>query len=151
VSANTFVVTKATGPVNREMLLSYRTVGLQVVQAPLATLPWYHQIALLEKLNDPDSRLWYAAAAVENACSGKAINLLLLRLHPRLERHRGELRKHVIGTLGASPHRELPPYSWCRIPPLPAPCCPSCELKGPYFCMIRFGAGTGVISINRFA
>ncbi|WP_254678587.1 hypothetical protein [Arthrobacter sp. 24S4-2] len=31
----------------------------------IATLPRGHQIALLEKLNDADTRLWYAAAAVE--------------------------------------------------------------------------------------
>lgn len=36
-----------------------------IVQGPLAQLPWYHQIALLEKLDDADQRLAYAAAAVE--------------------------------------------------------------------------------------
>lgn len=40
-----------------------------IVQAPLAQLPWYHQIALLEKLSDAESRLWYAAAAIENGWS----------------------------------------------------------------------------------
>lgn len=36
-----------------------------IVQGPLAQLPWYHQIALLEKLDDADQRLAYAAAAIE--------------------------------------------------------------------------------------
>ena len=36
-----------------------------IVQASLAQLPWYHQIALIEKLSASDLRLWYAAAAVE--------------------------------------------------------------------------------------
>lgn len=40
-----------------------------MLQAPLATLPWYHQIALLEKLSDPRARLWYATAAVEHGWS----------------------------------------------------------------------------------
>lgn len=40
-----------------------------MLQAPLATLPWYHQIALLEKLSLREARLWYAAAAVENGWS----------------------------------------------------------------------------------
>ena len=31
----------------------------------VAELPWRHQIVLVEKLDDPDTRLWYAAAAVE--------------------------------------------------------------------------------------
>ena len=34
-----------------------------IVQGSLAQLPWYHQIALLEKLPGPDLRLWYAQAA----------------------------------------------------------------------------------------
>ncbi|WP_248760348.1 YhcG family protein [Pseudarthrobacter sp. SSS035] len=40
-----------------------------IVQAPLAQLPWYHHLALIHKLNDPETRLWYAAAAVENGWS----------------------------------------------------------------------------------
>jgi hypothetical protein len=32
-----------------------------IVQAPLAQLTWYHHIALLEKLDSPEPRLWYAA------------------------------------------------------------------------------------------
>jgi hypothetical protein len=35
------------------------------VQAPLAQLPWYHHLALLDKLDKPADRLWYAAKAVE--------------------------------------------------------------------------------------
>ncbi|GGI00184.1 DUF1016 N-terminal domain-containing protein [Arthrobacter liuii] len=40
-----------------------------IVQAPLAQLPWYHRLALLQKLSDKESRLWYAAAAVEHGWS----------------------------------------------------------------------------------
>ena len=36
---------------------------LRVVQASLAQLTWYHRIALIEKLHNPESRLWYAALA----------------------------------------------------------------------------------------
>jgi predicted nuclease of restriction endonuclease-like (RecB) superfamily len=36
----------------------------QIVQAPLAQLPWYHHIALIEKLDSADLRLWYAGAAI---------------------------------------------------------------------------------------
>ena len=39
---------------------------LAIVQDHLAQLPWYHQIALLEKLPNADLRLWYARAAVTN-------------------------------------------------------------------------------------
>ncbi len=31
-----------------------------IVQEVLAQIPWYHNLALLEKLDDVDTRLWYA-------------------------------------------------------------------------------------------
>ena len=30
----------------------------EILQGPLAYLPWYHQLALLDKLNDAETRLW---------------------------------------------------------------------------------------------
>jgi predicted nuclease of restriction endonuclease-like (RecB) superfamily len=36
-----------------------------IVQAPLAQLTWYHNIALLEKLTKPTERLWYAHSAIQ--------------------------------------------------------------------------------------
>lgn len=55
-----------------------------IVQAPLAQLPWYHQIALLEKLDTADERLRYARAAAEH---GWSRNVLTLRIGARtLER-----------------------------------------------------------------
>lgn len=33
----------------------------------LAQLPWYHQLALLDKLNLPEERRWYAAKAIEHS------------------------------------------------------------------------------------
>ena len=41
----------------------------EIVQAPLAQLPWYHQIALMEKLKSRTDRLAYASLAVENGWS----------------------------------------------------------------------------------
>lgn len=41
----------------------------EIVQAPLAQLPWYHQIALLERLKSRGDRLAYAALAAENGWS----------------------------------------------------------------------------------
>jgi predicted nuclease of restriction endonuclease-like (RecB) superfamily len=40
-----------------------------IVQAPLAQITWYHNIALLEKLSAEPKRLWYARAAIENGWS----------------------------------------------------------------------------------
>lgn len=41
----------------------------EIVKAPLSQLPWYHHIALIQKLEDPEARLWYASAAVEHGWS----------------------------------------------------------------------------------
>ena len=58
-----------------------------MLQAPLATLPWYHQIALLEKLSDSPTRLWYAAAAVEH---GWSRNVLVHHIETRLHERSGQ-------------------------------------------------------------
>ncbi|BAS09267.1 conserved hypothetical protein [Arthrobacter sp. Hiyo4] len=55
-----------------------------IVQAPLAQLPWYHHLALIHKLNDSETRLWYAAAAVENGWSRKVMaHHIETKLHER--------------------------------------------------------------------
>lgn len=58
-----------------------------MLQAPLATLPWYHQIALLEKLDDAATRLWYAASAVEH---GWSRNVLAHQIETRLHERSGQ-------------------------------------------------------------
>lgn len=58
-----------------------------MLQAPLATLPWYHQLALLEKLNDQETRLWYAAAAVDN---GWSRNVLAHQIETKLHERSGK-------------------------------------------------------------
>jgi predicted nuclease of restriction endonuclease-like (RecB) superfamily len=40
-----------------------------IVQEPLARIPWYHHIALLEKLEDSADRLWYAHQVIEQGWS----------------------------------------------------------------------------------
>lgn len=41
----------------------------QIVQAALAQITWYHNIALMDKVNDIEVRLWYAEKIVENGWS----------------------------------------------------------------------------------
>jgi predicted nuclease of restriction endonuclease-like (RecB) superfamily len=39
------------------------------VQRTVAQLPWRHHVALLDKLDTPADRLWYAAKAIEHGWS----------------------------------------------------------------------------------
>jgi predicted nuclease of restriction endonuclease-like (RecB) superfamily len=47
------------------------------VQGVLAQLPWYHQLALLDKLGTEDDRRWYAAKALEH---GWSRNVLVMQI-----------------------------------------------------------------------
>src|SRR5699024_835445 len=58
----------------------------QFVQEVLAQLPWYHQVALLDKLDDPEDRRWYAAKAIEN---GWSRNVLVLQIEGGLLERQG--------------------------------------------------------------
>ncbi len=56
------------------------------VQEVLAQLPWYHQLALLEKLTSSESRCWYAAKAIEHNWSR---NVLVMQIETRLQQRSG--------------------------------------------------------------
>lgn len=47
----------------------------QILQAPLANLPWYHHLALLTKVKTPELRLDYAEAALALGWSRNALEL----------------------------------------------------------------------------
>ena len=51
------------------------------VQEVLAQLPWYHQLALLDKLPGLHTRRWYAAKAIEHNWSR---NILVMQIETRL-------------------------------------------------------------------
>nr|WP_315230178.1 PDDEXK nuclease domain-containing protein [uncultured Albidiferax sp.] len=53
----------------------------EFVQEVLAQLPWYHQLALLDKLDSPESRRWYAAKSIEHNWSR---NVLVMQIETRL-------------------------------------------------------------------
>jgi len=69
-----------------------------IVQAPLAQLTWYHNIALLERLDAADTRLWYARSAVLH---GWSRNVLVLQI----ENHAHERQGKAVSTFA----RTLPP------------------------------------------
>jgi predicted nuclease of restriction endonuclease-like (RecB) superfamily len=53
----------------------------EFVQGVLAQLPWYHQLALLDKLGTEMERRWYAAKAIEHNWSR---NILVMQIETRL-------------------------------------------------------------------
>lgn len=57
------------------------------VQEVLAQLPWYHQLALLDKLPGPQTRRWYAAKAIEHNWSR---NILVMQIESRLLERTGK-------------------------------------------------------------
>ncbi len=59
----------------------------QIVQEVLAQIAWYHNIALLDKLDDPTVRLWYARKAREE---GWSRNVLVLQIERRLHERQGQ-------------------------------------------------------------
>lgn len=68
-------------------------------QAPLAQLPWYHHIALLQHLENETSRLWYAAAAIEN---GWSRNVLVHQIDTRFYERSGKAITNFKATLPPS-------------------------------------------------
>jgi predicted nuclease of restriction endonuclease-like (RecB) superfamily len=59
----------------------------EFVQEVLAQLPWYHQLALLDKLPGPETRRWYAAKALEHNWSR---NVLAMQIETRLLERSGK-------------------------------------------------------------
>ena len=58
-----------------------------IVQEVLALIPWYHNLALLEKLSDQELRLWYAEKSIEN---GWSRNILVLQIENGLHKRVGQ-------------------------------------------------------------
>nr|NJM02278.1 DUF1016 domain-containing protein [Desulfobacula sp.] len=58
-----------------------------IVQEVLAQITWYHNLALLEKTDDPDIRLWYAQKTLEY---GWSRNILAIQMETRLHERQGK-------------------------------------------------------------
>ena len=75
----------------------------EFVQAALAQLPWYHQLALLDKLKTDEERRWYAAQALENSWSR---NVLVMQIEMNLRERTGNAVTNFAAQLPA-PHSDL--------------------------------------------
>ena len=67
-----------------------------IVQEALARIPWYHHIALLEKLDDSEERLWYARQSMEQ---GWSHNVLVLQIQARAHARQGKALTKFKATL----------------------------------------------------
>ncbi len=67
-----------------------------IVQETLAQIPWYHHIALIEKLNNAAERLWYARQAREH---GWSRNILALQIERRAHQRHGKAITNFNATL----------------------------------------------------
>ena len=58
-----------------------------IVQAVLAQLPWYHHVALLDKLKTEEARRWYVAKSIEHNWSR---NVLVMQIETRARERSGQ-------------------------------------------------------------
>ncbi len=68
----------------------------EIVQEALAQIPWYRNIALLEKLSQAEERLWYARKAREE---GWSHNILVLQIKNGLRGRQGKALTNFPATL----------------------------------------------------
>jgi predicted nuclease of restriction endonuclease-like (RecB) superfamily len=67
-----------------------------IVQEPLARIPWYHHIALMEKCRTPAERLWYARQSAEQ---GWSHNILSIQIGSRVHERQGKAVTNFAATL----------------------------------------------------
>lgn len=93
----------------------------EFVQEVLAQLPWYHQLALLDKLSDSETRCWYAVRAIEHNWSR---NILVLQIESSLMERSGTAITNFESSLPKpqsdlareslkDPYRVAPGLVWC--------------------------------------
>ena len=73
-----------------------RIASSAIVQRPAAQLPWTHHCLLLDKLDSADTRLWYAAQAVEH---GWSRNILAMQIDSGLHHRQGKAVTNFSATL----------------------------------------------------
>jgi len=68
----------------------------EIVQRLLPNLPWGQNLVLLAKVQDPQTRLWYASQCVEH---GWSRSILALQIQRRLHERRGKAQNNFALTL----------------------------------------------------
>lgn len=102
---NAFPDMKGFSPRNLKYMRAFAEAWPDVtfVQEVLAQLPWYHQLALLDKLQTLETRRWYAAKAIEHNWSR---NVLVIQIESNLIQRSGNAQTNFANLL-PSPHSDL--------------------------------------------
>lgn len=102
---NAFPDMKGFSPRNLKYMRSFAETwpDSAFVQEVLAQLPWYHQLALLDKLETAEQRRWYAAKALEHNWSR---NVLVIQIESRLMQRSGNAQTNFASVLPAA-HSDL--------------------------------------------
>ncbi len=74
-----------------------------LMQQVAAQIPWFHNCVLLDKLAEPDARIWYARQAIDH---GWSRNVLVHQIESNLYQRRGRALTNFARTLPA-PHSDL--------------------------------------------
>ena len=95
---NAFPDMKGLSPRNLKYMRAFAKAwpNRKIVQEVLAQITWYHNITLLEKLDTPEERLWYARATIEN---GWSRNILALQIERQLYKRQGKAVTNFEATL----------------------------------------------------
>jgi predicted nuclease of restriction endonuclease-like (RecB) superfamily len=52
-----------------------RAAARQIEECPIFHIPWWHNVVILQKVKDPEQRLWYAQKAIENGWSRSVLGM----------------------------------------------------------------------------
>ena len=89
---------KGLSPRNLKYMRAFSTAwpDREFVQGPLAQIPWYHHIALLEKCRSREERLWYAD---QSAMHGWSHNILSIQIETQTYKRHGRVINNFSRTL----------------------------------------------------
>jgi len=89
---------KGFSPRNLKYMRAFATAWPEksIVQEVLAQITWYHNLALLDKLDDAETRIWYAHKTVTH---GWSRNILAMQIEMRLHERQGKAIQNFSATL----------------------------------------------------
>ena len=78
----------------KRFAIEYLNFG--ILQVPLAKITWYHNITLLEKISDQDTRIWYAQKTIEQ---GWSRDVLVMQIESKMHERQGKSINNFENTL----------------------------------------------------